>query len=297
MATGIRRIVESNYFKTVVLADLEKRTPIDARKVKDEIKGIHHPMPAGGFSRGVVEELRLHPLVSNPTTSWGLWDKPVVLLHNSRGGVEYQEEQKKYFGSVSLDLNNPATVDGQPNSWENYIARANQVGLPWTYWWHCHTHDNVAKLLNKTPRGKTCAINLEDVVTDGISIPQVASLIDSYLGTDAIVAIPTLGWIQNLDWSALSRHVFLLEFFLNDPPPEWQGIPDVDLARQFQEHALQYGCKKVAFLCGIYDASESNPGARTLTSDQYLTILREAGVKFGGIYLGDNNGSNYAQWV
>lgn len=299
MATGIHRIVESEYFKKTVFPDIKKRTPIDASKLDAEIKlayglpgGEHRPMPNGGFARGLVEELHLHPLVVSPIESWGLFDKPTVMCHNSRGGVEYQEEQVKYFGSSMLDMNNP-------NSWDTYIARAKACGLKTMPWLHCHNYDDMKKLFQeaKNQGMQTCGLNLEDIVTDGISLPQVAHLIDEYFGTDAILAIPTLGWIQQLDWSALSRHVFLLEFFINDPAPDWVGLDPVDLARQIATNCTRYGVKKFNYVCGIYDASANNPAAKMYSADQYKAILKAAGVKFGGIYLGDNNGSDYAQWA
>lgn len=301
MATGIHRLVESEYFKKTVFPDIKRRTPIDANKLNAEILlaegkpgGEHRPMPAGAFARGIVEELHLHPFVLSPSASWGLFDKPTVMLHNSRGGVEYQEEQVKYFGSSMLDMNNPP-----PNTWDDYITRAKKCGLKTMPWLHCHNYDDCKKLFQEARNQgmQTCGLNLEDVVSEGVSIPQVAHLIDEYFGTDAILAIPTLGWIQGIDWSALSRHVFLLEFFINDPSPDWIGLDPVDLARQMAENCRNHGVKKFNYICGIYDARSYNPAAKVYSASQYIDILKQASAKFGGIYLGDNNGSNYAQWA
>ena len=57
-----------------------------------------------------------------PLSTWGIYNEPIVMLHNSQGGVEYQEEQVKYFGSVQLDMNNP-------NDWSAYITRAKACDL------------------------------------------------------------------------------------------------------------------------------------------------------------------------
>lgn len=292
-------MVESTYFKKTILPQMKKVMPIDAGKVEAEIKlaqglpgGEHRPMPHNGFARGIVEELHKHPLVVSPIQNWGIWDKPVVLCHNARGGVEYQEEMVKYFGSVSLDLNSP-------NSWDNFTERANRAGLKWTWWRHVHNRSEIVSLLlqfSNSPQ-KTGGLNLEDVVSEGISIPQTAADIDRVLGNKSILYIPTMGWIQNQDWSALSRHVFGLEFFLNDPARDWVGLDDVDLARQLAFHARQYGVKKLNFICGIYDASATNPNARNVTAAHYKWVLKQAGETFGGIYLGDNNGPNYSQWA
>ena len=132
---------------------------------------------------------------------------------------------------------------------------------------------------------------MEDVVSEGMDLKQIAAMIDKALGTKAIMSIPAMGWIANMDWSPLARHVFHLEFFLNDPPAsgDW-NIPDVQLCKQLQEHAHSCGVKKVAMLCGVY------PAKRVVTSTEYKAIIKSAGAKFGGIYLGDNNGPDYAQW-
>lgn len=298
--TGIHRMVESDYFKKTILPEMRKRWPIDTEKVEAEIKlayglpgGEHRPMPNGGFARGIVEELHLHPLAVSPIESWGLFNEPTVMLHNSRGGVEYQEEQVKYFGTSMLDMNNPP-----PNTWDAYITRAKACGLKTMPWLHCHNYDDMKRLFQEARNQglQTCGLNLEDVVGEGISIPQVAHLIDSYFGTDAILYIPTMGWIEQTDWSALSRHVFGLEFFINDPVRDWIGLNPVDLAMQMATNCKNYGVKKFNYICGIYDASANNPAAKMYSADEYKSILKSAGVKFGGIYLGDNNGSNYAQW-
>ncbi len=134
---------------------------------------------------------------------------------------------------------------------------------------------------------------------EGLKPNLIAQMIDDILGTDWILCIITLGWMDGIDWSALSRHVFDLEFFLNDPPPngDWQGIPDVDLCRQLAWHAREdCGVKKLRMVCGIYEAP-ANPYGRNITSTQYKNIIAAAGERFGGIYLGDNNGPNYSQWA
>jgi hypothetical protein len=140
---------------------------------------------------------------------------------------------------------------------------------------------------------KTGGLNLEDVTSEGLSIPRIADMIDTVLGPKSILAIPTLGWIQNRDWSALSRHVFMVEFFLNDPAPEWIGLDDVELARQIGEHARDCGVKKLSYLCGI------SGGSRSVTTQHYLDVLKQANERFWGIYLGDayaGTPERYADW-
>jgi len=291
--TGVWRMWESAYFQQTVWPPFKKKYPIDADKVERTAKGTPTTSPGSAFAKGIWEEMRKHPLLPNPITSWGIYDKPVVMLHNSRGGVEYQEEQVKYFGSAALDMNNP-------NSWDNYITRAKSVGLKTFPWLHCHNYDDITTLINaiRAQGLWTGGLNLEDLVTEGMSVPYIANMIDSRLGPDSILCIPTLGWVQNLDWSALSRHVFLLEFFLNDPPKngDWEMDP-VELCKQLAEHASAYGVRKMAFLCGIYPPPADNPYGKVVSADEYQAIIKEAGERFGGIYLGDNNGSNYAQWA
>ena len=300
-------MLESGYWINEIFPKFKEKYPIDAGKIEKEQAGQRRPLPAGAFAKGVVEEIRAHPLVINPSTDFGIWEKPVSFLHNARGGVEYQTEMKAAGFTVSLDLNNPGN---QPNydpsvssPWEEtYIPKCNAIGLPWTYWHHSHTYAQIQSFLDKVKVHplKTGGLNLESVVFEGLRPPLIADMIDQTLGTNAILSIPTLGWMDGIDWSALSRHVFHLEFFLNDPPQngDWQGIPDVELARQLGEHARSCGARKIVFLCGVYPVSTSqNPYARTVTSAQYKSILAAAGERFGGIYLGDNNGQNYSQWT
>lgn len=311
MATGIQRMLESGYWINTVFPAFKAKYPIDANKIEQEQAGNKRPLPTSAFALGIVEEIRKHPLSPPPLTNFGLWEKPVVYCHNSRGGVEYQAEMKAAGFTVTLDLNNPGNQPGYDPTiatpWEeSYIPRCNQVGLPWTYWKHCHTYAEIQAFLDKvktTPQ-KTGGLNLESVVSEGLSIPRIASMIDETLGTQAILEIATLGWMDGVDWSALRRHVFQLEFFLNDIPTysdgssDWLGIPDVTLAKQLAEHAREdCGVSKLKYLCGVYDASSYNPNARTVTAAQYKSIIEQAGERFGGIYLGDNNGSNYSKWT
>jgi hypothetical protein len=290
--TGIHRMLQSGYWINTVFPDLKKKYPIDAGKIEKEQAGVQRPLPAGDFAKGVVEEIRRHPLVEPPSTNFGIWDKPTVMLHAANGGVEYQSEQVKYFGSAMCDLNSPV-------SWDAYKAKATQVGLKTVDWRHVHTYEQIQQLLDVIKQNplKTGGVNLESVVFEGLSVPRIADMIDSTLGTDCILAIPTMGWVDGIDWSALSRHVFQLEFFLNDPPPDWVGLPDVILCKQLAEHARNCGIRKFTMVCGIYDASSYNANARNIPAAQYKSIIAQAGERFGGIYLGDNNGSNYSQWA
>ena len=292
MATGIHRVLESGYWVNTVFPGFKEKYPVDAAKIEKEQAGNRRPLPGSEFAKGIVEEIRAHPLVANPSTDFGIWDRPVVMLHAANGGVEYQEEQVKYFGTAMCDLNSPV-------SWAAYKTRAANVGLKTVDWRHVHTYEEVQGLLDVIKQNplRTGGLNIEDVASEGLSIPRIADMIDATLGTQTILSVPTLAWVQNFDWSALSRHVFQLQFFLNDPPRngEWDGIPHVTLAKQMAQHARDCGIRKFTFLVGIYPSD--NPYGVTLTARQYKDIIAGAGERFGGIYLGDNNGSNYSQWA
>src|SRR5574338_3824 len=292
MSDGIFRTMQSTYWKKKVWPPFKSQYPIDAYKVEQEMKGIRRPLPASDFGRGLVEEIREALKVPNPpVVDFGWWDKPSVVLHNARGGVEYQEEQVKYFGNALLDLNSPYP-------WDDYINRANNAGLRVTYWRHCHSYNDIRSLLSqcKNKGFQSAAINIEDLVTEDITPQGIASVIDQYYPNVSLLII-SLGWLQNplgswgTNYSPLKRHVFSLEAFLNDPDPNWGAQDDVTLMKAFGEHARDVGLTKVQMLCGIY------PAKRYITSSQYLYAIKTAGEMFGGIYLGDNNGSNYSQWA
>jgi hypothetical protein len=286
-------MLESQYWINTVFPPFKAKYPVDAGKIEaEQAKPGSRPLPSSGFARGVVEELRKHPLASNPLTDFGLWNKPVVMLHNARGGVEYWDLQKQYFGSVSLDLNSDSP-------WDFYISTANTKALPWTYWKHCHTYSEIQEFLDlvKTHQLKTGGLNLESIYSEDLRPPRIADMIDSTLGTSAILCIPTLGWIDGIDWSALSRHVFLLEFFINDPVPDWVGRDDIELARELIQHAQDWGARKIALLCGAYDGRLSNnPNGRLVSPERYKQIINTVGARYGGVYLGDHIGTNYAEW-
>ena len=292
-------MLQSGYWINSVFPAFKAKYPIDAGKIESEQKGVKKPLPASDFAKGIVEEIRLHPLTAPPSTNFSIYEKPTVYLHSARGGVEYQEEQVKYFGSAACDLN--GVIPGDPlSTWDAYKTRATSVGLKTVDWQHCHDYGMVQNLLNVIKQNplKTGILNLESIVFEGMSPNLIAQMIDDTLGTDVILCIITLGWMDGIDWSALSRHVFDLEFFINDPVPDWVGIPDIDLCKQMAWHAREdCGVKKLRMVCGIYDASSYNPNARTITASQYKSIIALAGERFGGIYLGDNNGSNYSQWA
>lgn len=294
MSEGIRRTIESTYWKTQVWPAFKAKYPVDAAKIEAEAKGVKRPLPSSAFARGIVEELRDSPLAPVPpkpptASNYGLYDKPVVLLHNARGGVEYQDEQVKYFGCAMLDLNSPTP-------WAAFKARAERVGLRTVYWWHCHSYADVEDFMVRIQPDGTGGLNLEDIANENMTPERIAGIVDRYL-PKAILSIPTLGWIQNFDWSPLNRHVFQLEFFLNDPRKAWVDVgDDVLLVRQLAEHARACGCTKITFLCGAYDASATNPYARTVTPAYYKQIIAAAGERYGGLYLGDNVQGNYQPW-
>jgi hypothetical protein len=301
MAEGIHRMLQSGYWINTVFPAFKNKYPIDAGKIENEQKGVKKPLPASDFAKGIVEEIRRHPLSPPPSTNFSIYEEPVVFLHSARGGVEYQEEQTKYFGVAACDLNG-VKPDDPLTKWDTYKARAKLNSLETVDWQHCHTYAEIQNLLNlfATHPKKTGILNLESIVSEGISPNIVAEMIDTTLGRDVILGIITLGWMDGIDWSALSRHVFQLEFFLNDPPPngDWQGISDVELCRQLAYHAREdCGVRKLTMVCGVYDASQYNQYARTITSAEYKNAIRTAGERFGGIYLGDTNGSNYSQWA
>lgn len=282
----------SKYWNEVVFPEFKKRHPIDAGKIISELNGDRKPLPSSRFARGIVEEIREALVPNFKLLDYGLWSRPTVMLHNARGGIEYQEEQAKYFGSALLDLNSPSP-------WNDYIYRANHAGLKTRRWKHCRSYSDVVNLctLTKSLGQKECGINLENIVGDKITPQGVSDIIDDILGKDSICIIPNLGWIQNQDWSPLSRHVFLLEIFLNDPAKDWVNLTSYQVITQCASHARDSGAKKISILCGLYDASSYNPHARKVTPKEYLNIIEEAGEKFGGIYLGDNNGPNYSVWT
>ncbi len=289
---SILKTTSSQYWNEVVFPEFKKRYPTDANKITSELNGIRKPLPKSKFALGIVEEIREALTDSNFPLDYGLWSRPTVMLHNARGGVEYQEEQAKYFGSALLDLNSPS-------SWVNYIVRADRAGLQTRRWHHCRSYDNVREICYKTNvfGEKECGINLEDMIGDQMTPRGVADIIDDILGPNSICIIPNYGWIQNMDWSPLSRHVFLLECFLNDPWGDWKNLTNEQIITQCANHARECGVKKVSILCGIYDASSYNPNARKVTPKDYLDILAKTGENFGGIYLGDNNGADYSVWA
>lgn len=281
----------SKYWNEVVFPEFKKRHPIDAGKIISELNGVRKPLPSSRFARGIVEEIR-EALNPNFRHDYGLWSRPTVMLHSARGGVEYQEEQVKYFGSALLDLNTPSP-------WADYVVRADRVGLKTRKWRHCHSYSDITNLCSiaRLEGHKECGINLEDMVGDNLTPQKVADIIDDILGEDSICVIPNYGWIQNMDWSPLSRHVFLLECFLNDPWRDWVNLTNEQIIKQCADHARNCGAKKVSILCGIYDASSYNPHARKVTPKEYLDVIAKTREKFGGIYLGDNNGADYSVWA
>lgn len=288
---SILRTTSSQYWKDVVFPAFKKKYPTDANKITFELKGIRKSLPSTNFARGIVEEIR-EALKTNLPLDYGLWSRPTVMLNNARGGVEFQEEQMKYFGSVVLDLNSPY-------AWHDYIVRADQIGLKTRLWHHCRSYADVTNICTMTHAAgqKECGINLEDMVSDNLTPRGVSDIIDNILGKDSICIIPNYGWIQNMDWSPLSRHVFLLECFLNDPWNDWKTLTNEQIVKQCADHARASGAKKVSILCGIYDASSYNPNARHVTPQEYLDVIRKTGEKFGGIFLGDNNGPDYSVWA
>lgn len=300
----MKRLSNKECYDKLVKSDcyIETVNQQDKNKVIKARQGTNPTTPSSYIGQVAVElGLRAHA-DENPSnggtdptppvnSSWGLYAKPTVMCHAHDGGVEYQENMAAAGFTAMLDLNDPG---GKP-AWDTFRARAKTAGLPCTYWRHCHTYVEIQNALTTFKADGTGGLNLEDMVTEGLNPKDVAEMIDDILGPDSIVAIPTMGSIQQIDWSPLNRHVFLLEFFPNDPPPDWVGKDLEYLIRFCADTARAWGVKKLNFVCGVY-YTDTNPHSKLYTSNQYLTALKNQGEIFGGIYLGDNNGPNYEQW-
>ena len=80
---------------------------IERSKVIRTRKGENTNQPRSNYGR-VMWEIAMRayqdeqddPSLPPADPSWGLYARPTVMCHNARGGVEYQEEMVKYFGSA-----------------------------------------------------------------------------------------------------------------------------------------------------------------------------------------------------
>lgn len=144
-------------------------------------------------------------------------------------------------------------VGGDPTVWDLCRSRWDAQGLAHFPWQHCHSYEDIRRLMVVASRYGCSAIgmNIEDVVGDRLELGQVAEVLKAWPGE---VHMATLPWVQNgQGWGALARCVAALEFFPSEATvifPGGQYSPAV--GQQCVDHAYAEGLTKVTPMFGTY---------------------------------------------
>lgn len=213
------RIIDSDVFLS-----FERRSPIDADKVRAEWAGTKRPNPRSRFALGLVNLIRANPKPAPaPAPAPVSVPQPFALARNPRGGVE-DIARYKAAGLKSLMLN---LGDHAAAEWVTVSARCVAAGVPCGWWWHVRAHSDLSILLLASHGTPFVGINVEAELETTLTPAIIA---DAYRdsGTTANPVLITYGWVQNnvrftpqdtADW------VLALEVF---PQPEGSDGPISD---------------------------------------------------------------------
>lgn len=161
------------------------------------------------------------------------------------GNLERPDIQSPVVRWLAWSINPDNSGNGSELVWDHCRSLWAGAGLADFPWLHCHSIEDVGRLIDVGLRESSPAIglNLEDVNTDftsrGIPLSTLALVLERW---PREIHMPTLAWVQNgQGWEALRRVVAALEIF----PDEAE---DARHPLECAQHAFEEGLENVTFL-------------------------------------------------
>lgn len=207
-----------------------------------------------------------------------LFETTGVLWIAPGGDKEHPEAWGDVIEWGALNVGAEAAAD--PN-WIRQRQLMAGVGVAAFPWLHVRSMGDLDRLLDFADRWGTryAGVNIEDVVSDNLSVPAIAATLQRWGGDALIITLP---WIANgQGWQALEAYPFALEYFPFDPT--WNPIFDpMDV---LVDHACdEIGDEaKITFMYGTYPDAIANP------SRYNLNVAHS-------FYPGDSIGTTVAEW-
>ncbi len=141
-------------------------------------------------------------------------------------------------------LNMGVDVNRDPTVWNAQRRLYRDAQIPHGPWLHCRSMEDVNFVLTiaRAWSSELVGVNLEDVVSDNLSLEAVGRVLSA---VSVPVHIATLPWVQNSQgWQHVAEHTLALEMF----PKEGQGQKYLDEWQKCVDHAFAEGAKKVTLL-------------------------------------------------
>ena len=209
----------------------------------------------------------------------GMFEQTGAVWITPGGNTEHPEAWGPIVKWCALNIGAEAERDPDWVRMRQLCAGAGVAAFPWL---HCHSNADIDRLIAKAQSWNAPAIglNIEDVVTDGLVAPSVASKVKGW-GRDCLVI--TLPWLANgWGWGALSDYPFALEYFPYDPA--WN--PAFNDRGGLRDHACAEGAKLISFMYGTYPTGVARPDG----SPPYEMRVAHS------LYYGGAVGTTQAEW-
>lgn len=196
-----------------------------------------------------------------------------------------QNEHPESWGPVirwgALNIGAESWMDPNWQRQRQLMANAGVTAFPWV---HVRSMSVLESLITKAEAWGVpiAGVNVEDVVSDELSVPAIAARLQAWGGQALIITLP---WLPNgQGWQALDDYPFALEYFPYDPA--WDHR--FDNRAVLVEHACQeIGAQaKISFLYGTYPSGVARPDG---APPYDLTVAHS-------FYTGDAVGTTVQQW-
>ncbi len=184
-----------------------------------------------------------------------------TLVRCPGGNVENAAEQKANgVRWAALNIGSDPCVNHNPSVWQKSRAEYASAGVPVGPWMHCHSLDDVIRVLDVGVLWDAdfVGINIEDVVGDKLSLQEIGGyLLDFWVNKyGKPVHMPSLPWLENgQGWQYVDFCTIALEMFPEVDPrylADWQGCVN---------HAFAEGAKRVTLLYSTQSARVVYPPA------------------------------------
>lgn len=189
-----------------------------------------------------------------------LFESTGALFVSPGGNVEHPEAWGEVIAWGALNIGAESQFDPNWGRQRQLMARANVTAFPWI---HVRSMALLEALITKANAWEVpvVGVNVEDVVSDELSVAAIANRLKQWGGQAIIVTLP---WLPNgQGWQALAEYPFALEYFPYDPA--WNHLFDnVDV---LVDHAFEEigDNAKLSILYGTYPSDVAKPDGYNLT--------------------------------
>lgn len=169
------------------------------------------------------------------------------------GNLERPDIQKPVVNWMAWSINPDNGGNGDPSVWARCRAGWSANGIQSFPWLHCHSMQDIERLITVAENNSSPAIglNIEDVVGDKLSLKEVSGLVlDFWVNKyEKLVHMATEPWVQNSQgWGYMSFAVAALEIFPDQPTPVFPNGYNAQTCKDCITHAFNEGLTKVTLM-------------------------------------------------